>query len=133
MLSSCRSSLGASHRPNHTRKNHPHRLSHVAPAAALPGWAQQLFGGNRRPAPAQGRPEADELLQLLTSQDSNSSSSNGKARSRIDELLNQLLDLEGQLQFEEQLLQGGPWRVSKTDGSYWAQQHTHIAVAQHML
>lgn len=57
---------------------------------------------------APGRPQADELLQLLSS--SADSSSTTAARRRIDELLDELQGLEG-LQFNEQLLQGGPWRV----------------------
>lgn len=53
---------------------------------------------------------ADELLQLLLTSDSKQRSSNAPS-GRIDELLDELLALDG-LQFQEQLLQGGPWRVS---------------------
>jgi hypothetical protein len=56
-------------------------------------------------------PLADELLQLLTADSGEGSSS--AARRRIDTLLNELQEVEG-LQFVEQLLQGGPWRVSET-------------------
>lgn len=54
-------------------------------------------------------PLAEELLQLLTRESGDGSS--GAARRRIDALLSELQGLEG-LQFDEQLLQGGPWRVS---------------------
>lgn len=57
-----------------------------------------------------GRFLADELLQLLSS-GTDSSSGAAAARRRIDVLLDELQALKG-LQFDEQLLQGGPWRVS---------------------
>lgn len=53
-----------------------------------------------------GRPLATELLQLLAS----TQSSPADARSKVDALLDQLTGLDS-LEFNEQLLQGGPWRV----------------------
>ena len=55
-----------------------------------------------------GRPLADELLQLLLTSDQGGSLS---PRKRIDAVLDELVSVEG-LPFQEQLLQGGPWRVS---------------------
>jgi hypothetical protein len=59
-----------------------------------------------------GRPLADELLQLLSSiTDSSSAAAAAAARRRIGVLLEDMQAVEG-LQFDERLLQGGPWRVS---------------------
>jgi hypothetical protein len=55
-----------------------------------------------------GLPQADEVLQLLV--DDTAASDAADTRRRIDALLDELQGLDG-LQFEEQLLQGGPWRV----------------------
>lgn len=76
----------------------------------------QLFAGGQKPAKQKSRsnPLADELLQLLTADSGEGSSS--AVRQRIDTLLNELQALEG-LQFDEQLLQGGPWRVLYTRGT----------------
>jgi hypothetical protein len=58
-----------------------------------------------------GRPLADELLQLLSTSTESSNAAAAAAARRIDVLLDELQAVEG-LRFDEQLLQGGPWRVS---------------------
>lgn len=55
-----------------------------------------------------GRAQADEVLQLLV--DAAAASSAADTRRRVDALLDELQDID-RLQFDEQLLQGGPWRV----------------------
>lgn len=59
---------------------------------------------------------ADELLQLLTTTSGEGSSSAAADRSRIDAVLDDLValsnDQQQQQEFQEQLLRGGPWRVS---------------------
>lgn len=73
-----------------------------------------------------GRPLATELLQLLASAASTQSSTPADARSKVDALLDQLIGLDS-LKFNEQLLQGGPWRVLYTRGSVQLWKATYSA------
>uniref|UniRef100_A0A383WJ09 Plastid lipid-associated protein/fibrillin conserved domain-containing protein n=1 Tax=Tetradesmus obliquus TaxID=3088 RepID=A0A383WJ09_TETOB len=82
---------------------------------ALPGLGK-LFGGAGRNKDRQKRAKytaaAEELLQLLTTQQASQQAANARA----NELVEVLLTCEG-LPFQEQLLGPGPWLVFFTKGS----------------